>query len=431
MAEVANTMETLLMPPPPKQRDIGTIEDAATYIHDLQGWITAVQYYQNDLYNVLHSGYLVRAFQVESLTADTITSGTITVDQLYLGDSHFELDGLLGQIRVKDNQAVPVTMFEAGTIGGSDYGIKVRNSSNTVVFQALSVGGVFMDGAVINNATITGAKLVNATVGTTKLEDLAITTGKLANAAVTNAKISDLSASKITVSGTLTCSSSTTAIAVTSSGQVVFSAGGDMIFKATASDSNFISFRNSANSERGSIQYSPTSNIFYVTNANGSDLFIDATYGSGSPELVCRAAGTVTLQSTGSTVSIISTGNIAVTGTSFTTACGVFPSTNDAYNVGSSSKKWANMWTVVDHVGDIEFDNGWRITEPDKVWDGRNPSDGIVFMNSRWEPVMMIDQVGNLWVKGYIAGNCNFLPPNVARIESKEEEHGKPVRTIN
>lgn len=419
----ADTMETLLMPPAPKQRDITTLEDAGSYIHDLQGWITAVQFYQNDLYNILHNGYLVRNWQIENLTAGSITSGTINVDQLYLGNSHFEFDGLLGQIRVKDNQSTPVTMFEAGTIGGVDYGMKVRNSSNQVVFQALSTGGVFMDGAIINNATITGAKLVNATVGGTKLEDLAVSTAKLANAAVTNAKLGSISADKITLSGTLTCNSATTAIAVTSSGQVVFSAGGDIIMRSTASDTSFLQFQTSAGSARGTILYRPTDNDFIIRGAGGADLILDTTVGFGG-DVRIESADAVLIQ-TGTGCNITMGSNITLTPGTVTVSAGNFrPDTDSARDCGTTSIRWANGWFDLVNGADYCMDNGYRITEADKVYEGADPKSAILIMNDMWQPVMAIDRTGNIWVKGYVNPLHEFLPPSVQRRESKNQEAG-------
>ncbi|RJQ39442.1 MAG: hypothetical protein C4555_03250 [Dehalococcoidia bacterium] len=401
--------EELPYPKVPSQVKVSTFDDLNSVLENHSRFFRDISRYQDELMTALHAGYLIRDFRVENLSADKIIAGTIGVDQIYLFDNKFELNGALQQIIVKDNQASPVTRVEIGKFGsGADYGIKIRNSSGTVVFQATST--TFIDGAVITNATISDSKIIG------------MDGSKLTDGTVTNGKIASLSANKITLSGTLTCTSSTTAINVTSAGVVIFSGGGDMIFKATASDSNFISFRNSGNTEKGSIIYSPSSDVFSINNANGSDIFIDAQYGSGTRNVTVRAGSTLSLTSiSGATITVGS--NITLAPSTVVQVNGnMRADTNNTRSLGTSSIKYSDMWTVVDHVGDIEFDNGWRFTEPDKVYDGAKPEDGLLIMNSKWEVMGGFDKYGNLWVKGFVKPLHDFYPPNIAKRESSESE---------
>ena len=406
-----DTMETLIAPKPPSQTEVFSFEDLNSVLGEMSRYNRDVARYNDDLYNVLHSGYLVRSFRVENLTADTITSGVIGADQIYLGDENFELDGVLQQIRVKDDQPSPVTRVEIGKFGsGADYGIKVRDSSGTVVFQATST--TFIDGAVINNATITGAKLVNATVGTTKLEDLAVTTGKIASGAVTNAKINDLSATKITVSGTLTVSSATTAIAVTGAGAVVFSGGGDMIMRASGSNFNYITFQNGSSQDRGFLNYNGTSNFMNLTSSGGAGIAIDAS-GSSGGDVQLLADGDIFLSAPDIQIGQSSSQDILMTGRVDTS---VFPKTDNLRALGSASLRWSDVRSVLINGADFCFENGYRLTEANHVWT-EAPPNSVVLMNQNWKPVAAFDERGNVFIGGVLHPNFQFEEPDIKRRE--------------
>jgi hypothetical protein len=402
-----DTMETIVYPKPPSQTAVNSLEELNGVLEELSRYNRGVARYNDDLYNILHSGYLVRSFRVENLTADTITSGIIGVDQIYLGDEKFEFDGILKQIRVKDAQPSPVTRVEIGAFGsGADYGIKVRDAAGTLVFQAAST--TFIDGAVINNATITGAKLVNATVGTTKLEDLAITTGKIASGAVTNAKITDLSASKITVSGTLTVSSATTAIAVTGAGAVVFASGGDIIMRASGSNFNYITFQNGSSQNRGYLNYNATSNFMFLTSTGGAGIAIDA---ASDAQII--AAASVILSAPDVQLGLSSNQDILMTGRVDTA---VLPKTDNLRALGSASLRWSDVRAVLINGADFCFENQWRLTEANHVWTDAPPN-AVALMNQEWKPMAVFDERGNIFLAGVIHPNFMFEPPTIKRRE--------------
>lgn len=404
-------METIVYPKPPSQTAVTSFEEMNTVLDELNRYNRDVARYNDDLYNILHSGYLVRSFRVENLTADTITSGVIGVDQIFLGDETFELDGILGQIRVTDDQGSPVTRVEIGKFGsGSDYGIKVRDASGTVVFQATS--STFIDGAAITNATITGVKLVNATVGTTKLEDLAITTGKLANSAVTNAKVSDLSASKITVSGTLTVTSSQTAIAVTGAGAVVFSGGGDMIMRASGSNFNYITFQNSSSQDRGFLNYNGSTNFVNLVASGGAGIAIDAS-GSSGADVQIIADADIVLSAPDIEIGFTSSQDVIITGR---IDSNILPKTDNARTLGDASHRWSDIRAVLINGADVCFENGFRFTEANHVWEDA-PANSIVLMNDSWKPVAAFDKDGNIFIAGVIQPRFPFEDPSIKRRE--------------
>lgn len=404
-----------------------------TALERLNRYNRDVARFSDDLYNILNSGYLVRSFQVEELAADKIVSGIIAVDQIYLYDNKFELNGALQQIIVKDDQPTPKVRVEIGKFGsGSDYGIKIRNTAGTVVFQATS--SVFIDGGIINNATITGAKLQNATIGTANLQDFIITTAKLAaqavlsgnigngavgttqiaNAAVGNAQIANLSASKITVAGTLTCSSTTTAINVTSSGVVLFSGGGDITMRASAASSNFITFQNSSSVTKGQIAYLSFQGRMDITSQEkmyvGTSADLGYFYGYTASFNSIYGNCVLEQQFTNSYLALFSSGiNVlnADGGASYTIGDWL-PNSNNAYDSGDSTHKWANTWTVVQHTGDILFPNGFCLTEADKVYQGLSGETGQFLLGPDKKPRCLFANDGNTYIAGHVVPNVNF-----------------------
>ncbi len=276
--------------------NVDTPEEINTVLNKVYDFSKDVADYMEEQYQILHNGALIRSWQVEELLASTIGAGTISVDKIYLGNDRFELDGALGQIRVKDD--ADVTMLEFGEFGsGTDWGIKVRNGAGSVVFSALSNAGTSMDGAIITNATLNGAALIDATLTGAKLVGGTITGVKIANSTITDSNVNDIngstidnasiangklisiSADKITLSGTLACTSTSTAIDITDSGLIHFSGGGDIVMDMSGSNMNFIIYRNASAVEKGYI-FLNSSDHFKFLGASGTTVYVQAS-GSG------------------------------------------------------------------------------------------------------------------------------------------------------
>jgi hypothetical protein len=186
----ASYIDQLIIPTPPPQVTIDNIGEQIGVNNQQNQFNRRMSSFMDDLYNILHNGYLVRSLRIESIGAEKLVAGTIVVDSIFLSNGKFELDGVLGQIRIKDDQAPPVTIIEIGEFAsGTDWGIKVRDSDGSIKFQALSNAGVFLDGAVILNSTLVNATLVNETIETGKIKPLNITESLLGAGAVTNLKI--------------------------------------------------------------------------------------------------------------------------------------------------------------------------------------------------------------------------------------------------
>ena len=96
-----DSIETIPIPNPPTQLKVENMEEINTALNNIYQYTQDNTGFQDQLYNILHSGNLVRNFRVENLSASKIIAGTIAVDSIFLGDSTFELDGLLKRIIVK------------------------------------------------------------------------------------------------------------------------------------------------------------------------------------------------------------------------------------------------------------------------------------------------------------------------------------------
>lgn len=392
--------------PPPPQRGAKTVDK---YLKEIEQYLQIQLVGLTEMQASLTEGWIIDVLRVNGLVANSIKANSILTHDFFIGSDgsgSIEMSGSTTQIIIKDEAGTNRVI--AGDFGASndDWGIKVLDSTGTVKFQSTSI--TFMDGAVITNATIVDAKIVN------------LNGSKLDNSTVGNTKISDLSASKINA-GTLTVTGSP-AISVTSSGAVIFSAGGDIIFKATASDGNFISFRTSGNAERGSIVYSPASNIFSINNANGSEVFLDATFGTGTGrKLTMRSADITTVSSTqGGAVTVDS--NITLNPSSVVVTTQNFRSTADNNDsCGIASFRWSDVRSVLINGADYGMENGVRMTEPDRVYTTADPLDGILFMKpDKWEPFLWFHLDGTIQSGG-------FLEPDVAKNLPINEEKAKEL----
>ena len=70
------------------------------------------------------------------------------------------------------------------------------------------------------------------------------------------------------------------------------------------------------------------------------------------------------------------------------------PSAHNTYSLGSSSYKWADLYAVTTHVGDLLFGNEFRITE------STSTLQSLIFKNQKGEKIMELDENGNLSIAG-------------------------------
>jgi hypothetical protein len=69
----------------------------------------------------------------------------------------------------------------------------------------------------------------------------------------------------------------------------------------------------------------------------------------------------------------------------------ILPPTTDDYDLGSDSLRWDTVYTNAVDTGDISFDNGWKLTESDKVG---IEEEGMVFVNKEGKPICIINNNG-------------------------------------
>ena len=54
-----------------------------------------------------------------------------------------------------------------------------------------------------------------------------------------------------------------------------------------------------------------------------------------------------------------------------------------------------------------------KIVKPDEVYLDHDPSWGWVFMNKAWEVVAILDNEGNIFVRGLLQPKYDFMPPEL------------------
>jgi len=538
---MSNTVERRnIYPTPPAMTVMEDFEDIQIFANAVQRHLSNValysKYKEASLLDVLED-------DIEAMSVDKLTAGTLDVDKVFVGGSSFELDGVLTQLRIKDQQGTPVTRVEMGIFAtGSDAGIKIRNAAGTVIFQTGDT--TFIDGVVISDNTIvadamnvtnlaaieanlgavtagsitgllirtsasnprvelttTGIAGYNSggtvifdltTSGTVRLGDagadnilfsagvLSVTgdiigsgniqantvTGDeilVANLSAISANMGTLTAGSITAgsitagtinNGTLPFSDSGPDMTVTGKSNVIFSGGADIIMRSAPSgNSSMIRLQNSSGTDRFAIIYNQSSNKVFInpeaatefilgngavqTSILGSEIVVVAKTrpSGGSVDLgdssnrfrdfyfsgILRGDADVTLESTtGGTIRI---GNGTSTDVIFNSRlrADLDPYQNNTINLGSASLKYADVQSVLIQGADFCFANGWRLTEPDRVYSDADPKAGIYLMDEDWNPQYFFSNDGTLFCKGVVQ-KYPFRSPNVPRRESKRVE---------
>lgn len=363
--------QTSLGAPPALGKKNPTLEDITKYIKkELDPYLGSVFSGVNELNTAITAGYITDGILVRNLQADQIAANSVLANLVYIGsEQNIELDGTNELIKIKDANGTDRVVLGKFGSGVTNYGLEINDSSGTTQFRSTTttfmewgiLQNVSVGTADIENAAITNAKIGTAEITDAKIADLAagkitgtivnaqiasIDYAKITNVSIDNADIDNLSASKITVAGTLTVNTSDTQIAVTGTGATVFSNGADILMRAAASgNTSYLKFQTSGGSDRGVITYQASDSTFVIGASSGSSGGLDFTSGNTS--------------STSQVINFLSYVKFRQPGI----ASDMVFSANDTYDVGSSSRKAANMWTVVDNVGDIRFDNDWYLSE--------------------------------------------------------------------
>ena len=400
------------VPPPPAFEPKWTADQKADKLREyLNGQFAAI----NEMQNSIESGWLIDTVRILNLTVDNVFADQILTETLYVGSAQkIQLLGASNTIEIYDEQGTPQLRTRIGDLGTgtSNWGQEWWDSSGTLI---MSVGDtVFIDGAVINDATITNAKIfdVNGT--------------KLTNNSVAHGKISSVNASTISV-GTLTADGSPVAINITGSGALVCSSGGDIILRASASgDSNVLLFQTSGGTNKVLFTYSTSLDRMTLQTQNGADMtlsmgdvgniYVTSTTGDLDISGAAGARGDfleitmTTCELDCTTIDLgVSTSQSVDVNADFISHLTV--NADNTYDLGVLNTAWRDAY-VVNGVttGDIRFGGGQGVvlTEPDKVWSTESVSDGLVMMKGLhdWTPIYWDKADGTRQTSG-------FSPPDV------------------
>ena len=105
---MATELQNLLYPTPPSQQKVESIIEADHAIENMNKHLKAIAIYNDENIRQLKSNFVVKGSQVSSLAVDKLTAGTIGVDNIFIGSTNFEIDGLLKKIIIKDEQTTQV-----------------------------------------------------------------------------------------------------------------------------------------------------------------------------------------------------------------------------------------------------------------------------------------------------------------------------------
>lgn len=415
----ASFADTFVPAPPTLTQDT----DPQKFLEDVSAYLGKQWYAMLDMQSSIAAGWLIETVRIIDLEAGTITAGSIFTQDLYVGeDQLIVLGGSTNTIEVRDEAlTLRVRIGDLG-VGATNWGAEFWNSAGTLI---MSIGdAVFLDGAIINDATLTGAKLVNAT----------ITGSKVGSNTITNSNIaSGLSASKVTT-GTLTVSSTTVAIDVTGGGAVTLRNGADLIFKAAASgNTNYVDFQNSSGTSRAQISLNGATN-FAINTVTGTTF----TLTSGGELSLISGADIVLNPGGGFSIylGLTSADTVSFGGR---IATNIIPTAHKVHNIGSAAlafdEAWADNWN---NVADIRFQNGMVILEADKVYQGLAGEIGEFWLGPNKKPVMLVGGDGNLYIKGKIIMDVDFDARYAEykpidyhkRLKKNEERKKKELRQI-
>ena len=69
---------------------------------------------------------------------------------------------------------------------------------------------------------------------------------------------------------------------------------------------------------------------------------------------------------------------MTITDTNIVSQVSILNGLDNTYDLGQSGGRWANIWGTTIHSGDIELENGWKVTEGEKLG---HPEEGIMFIS--------------------------------------------------
>lgn len=160
-------------------------KDPEKYLLKLNQHLLHISQWSQQLDSAVRDGWLVPNARVISISAEKVTANTIFTQDLFIGeDQSIQIKGTTDTIDVYDDQATPELRTRIGKLGAGDdnYGQSWFNPSGTEIMRVGDT--VFVDGAIIKDATLTGAKIINGEIINSKLDNASVSNSKLQNSSV-------------------------------------------------------------------------------------------------------------------------------------------------------------------------------------------------------------------------------------------------------
>ena len=310
-------------------------------------------------------------------------------------------------------------------------------SDGTFYFKGDDDNYVYWNGSALNvrgtlNATdinagtlsvdrISAGSIVSSKVGT-DLTDSNISSINFNNITATNVVADSVSANDITA-GTMTGSTVRT------------DTGGAGHYKRVemSNSDNSLKFYNSDNVLTGSIYGNVTSSDLLWINADTlwiqAPTIINDTLGVGGV-----TAGTIVPNSTTGSYDLgdsthkwgeLHCKDFFTTSNEANWTGDIVPTTDNLYELGlSTSTRWYKLWSHYTAVGDLLMANGFRINEESE--------DAIAIYNQKDEKIFILDEDGDLWIKGKVRSNTDMkkdFPFNLKVYTKKELKNKEDEKT--
>jgi hypothetical protein len=380
LASTPTSNQTAVGAPPTLSKKNPNLEDVVRYIKkELDPYLGSVFLGVEDLNTAISNGYIVDGIRVRNLQADAIAANSVLSNKIFVGDEQLiELDGVNNLIKIKDGNGEDRVVLGKFGSGNTNYGIEVNDDSGTTQFRSTTT--TFLEWGIINNVSIGTADIENGAITNALIANLAVDNAKIANSTIEAAKISSLDADDISA-GTLTADGSPVAVEITSSGALLFSSGGDAVFRSNATDFSAAVFESSGGSEVGILRITgtaaaPTGLALVVTSSTDA-----LRLQSNSGDVIIAAGDQITLDPH---IEGAGGGDLSIDSN-------CIPQTDGTYDLGVNvARQWADLHADTTTVPDLGFQNGWYMAEgyiynqPDEDW--------LITLNNRSEKVCVFQR---------------------------------------
>ena len=314
------------------------------------------------------------------------------------------------------------------------------NGSAWIAQYTIIDGGSISTGTIdADLVTVSNLSATNITAGTLSVDR--ISAGSIVSSKVgtdlTDSNISSINFNNITATNVVANSVSANDItAGTMTGSTVRTdTGGAGHYKRVemSNSDNSLKFYNSDNVLTGSIYGNVTSSDLLWINADTlwiqAPTIINDTLGVGGV-----TAGTIVPNSTTGSYDLgdsthkwgeLHCKDFFTTSNEANWTGDIVPTTDNLYELGlSTSTRWYKLWSHYTAVGDLLMANGFRINEESE--------DAIAIYNQKDEKIFILDEDGDLWIKGKVRSNTDMkkdFPFNLKVYTKKELKNKEDEKT--